>query len=187
MGRQVRQYLLPLGGAGNKHYGGTEAVWANLVFALLHDMADKHPFDGVDLRRYPERYQIGRGEYGVFHAEPYKTQLLPLWRFRTPADARASSDAIYVKFCQYREQGDFVGMDVARKYLQMGYTRSRRYAKYAGGKKYGPTGEPLPVDHLDPAKAESAAIFHAAWQQAQDDPVYVRLKSEFQTRKQNRI
>lgn len=27
-------------------------------------------------------------------------------------------------------------MDMARKFLQMGYTRSRRYANYKGGKKF---------------------------------------------------
>ncbi len=72
-----------------------------------------HPFDGIDLRREPDRYIIGRGEYGVFHAQPYKSGLLPLWRFRTPDDACISSVAIYDRFCRYREQGDFVGMDVA--------------------------------------------------------------------------
>jgi len=147
---------------------------------------NKHPFDGVDLRFYPDKYMIGRGEYGVFHAEPYKSELLPLWRFRTPADARASSDAIYAKFVEYREQNDFVGMDVARKYLQMGYTRSRRYAKYAGGRKYAADGTPLLVAEIDPAKAESAVIFHEAWQRAQSDPTYVHLKAEFQACKQNK-
>jgi hypothetical protein len=146
----------------------------------------QHPFDGVDLRQHPDKYSIGRGEYGVFHAEPYKSELLPLWRFRTPADARASSDAIYAKFVDYRAENDFVGMDVARKYLQMGYTRSRRYAKYAGGRKYGADGKPLPVDRLDPTKAESAAIFYEAWQRAQDDPQYQQLKGEFQARKQDK-
>lgn len=149
-------------------------------------MHEPHPFDGIDLRLYPEKYVIGRGEYGVFHAEPYKSELLPLWRFRTPADARTSSAAIYAKFEEYRDQGDFVGMDVARKYLQMGYTRARRYAKYAGGRKYDPNGAPLPVEQLDPAKAEAAAIFHEAWQRAQADLIYQRLKREFQVRIPNR-
>jgi hypothetical protein len=142
-----------------------------------------HPFDGVDLRLEPERYVIGRGEYGVFHAEPYKSEVLPLWRFRTPHAARESAQAIYAKFCEYRQQKDFVGMDIARKYVQMGYTRSRRYAKYAGGRKYGPNGEPLPVEHLDAAKAEAAEMFRRAWQRIQDDSAYQQLKQEFQARK----
>lgn len=95
-------------------------------------------YEGVDLREHPEAYRVGRGEQGVFHAEPYKGELLPLWRFRTEEVARESSGAIYEKFLEYRAAGDFVGMDVARKYLQMGYTRSQRYARHEGGNKSRP-------------------------------------------------
>ena len=91
-----------------------------------------YPYDGVDLRKHPEAYRVGRGEQGVFHAEPYKGELLPLWSFKTKEAARYSSERIYAKFEEYRSAGDFVGMDVARKYLQMGWTRSLRYAKYKG-------------------------------------------------------
>lgn len=142
-----------------------------------------HPFDGVDLRQHPEQYQIGRGEYGLFHAEPYKSELLPLWAFRTPDVARQSSEAIYARFLHYRDQTDFVGMDLARKYLQMGYTRARRYAKYQGGRKYDEQGQPRAVTQLDPEKEEAARIFQAKWQQARQDPTYQRLKAEFQARK----
>jgi hypothetical protein len=95
----------------------------------------------VDLRKHPEAYRIGRGEQGVFHAEPYKSELLPLWTFKTEEVARGSAEAIYERFLGYRDEEDFVGMDVARKFLQMGYTRSRRYAKYVGGKKSRPREE----------------------------------------------
>ena len=91
-----------------------------------------YPYDGVDLREHPEAYRIGRGEQGVFHAEPYKSELLPLWGFRDVETACVSAEAIHDRFLEYKTQGDFVGMDVARKYLQMGYTRSQRYARYAG-------------------------------------------------------
>src|SRR5215203_4173115 len=101
-----------------------------------------YPYDGVDLREHPEEYRIGRGEQGVFHAEPYKGELLPLWRFKDEEAARESSGAIFQKFCEYRSEDDFVGMDVARKYLQMGWTRSLRNAKNEGGKKSQPWEEP---------------------------------------------
>ena len=55
---------------------------------------------------------------------------MSLWKFRNEEAARESSEAIYKKFFEYRSEGDFVGMDAARKYLQMGWTRSLRYAKY---------------------------------------------------------
>ncbi len=135
-----------------------------------------YSYSGVDLRRHPERYRIGRGEQGVFHAEPYKSELLPLWRYRDEAAARESADAIHGKFREYRAEGDFVGMDVARKFLQMGWTRSRRYAKYRSGKK----SEPL--QELDVEKQRAAEVFHEKWRIAAEDPEYLRLKQEHRDR-----
>ena len=135
-----------------------------------------YPYEGVDLRQHPGEYRIGRGEQGVFHAEPYKGELLPLWSFKTEQAARESSESIFGKFEEYRSEGDFVGMDVARKYLQMGWTRSRRYAKYEGGKKSKPRGEE------DPEKARAAEIFRKKWREAAEDGEYLRLKKEHQRR-----
>jgi hypothetical protein len=135
-----------------------------------------HLYDGVNLREYPEVYRIGRGEQGVFHAEPYKSQLLPLWSFKDAAAAKESADAIYRRFLQYKDEGDFVGMDVARKYLQMGFTRSRRYAKYRGGNKSKPLEEP------DPVKSQAAEIFYEKWREAAEDEGYLELKEEHRRR-----
>ncbi len=135
-----------------------------------------YSYSGVDLRRHPERYRIGRGEQGVFHAEPYKSELLPLWRYRDEAAARESADAIHGKFREYRAEGDFVGMDVARKFLQMGWTRSRRYAKYRGGKKSKPREEP------DVEKQRAAEIFREKWRTVAEDQEYLRLKKEHRDR-----
>lgn len=129
-----------------------------------------YSYDGVDLREHPEAYRIGRGEQGVFHAEPYKGELLPLWGFRDEEVAREAAAAIWSKFLEYRSEGDFVGMDVARTYLQIGYTRARRYAKYKGGKKS------QPLEREDPVKARSAEIFYEKWRAAAEDAEYLRLK-----------
>jgi hypothetical protein len=63
-------------------------------------------------------------------------------------------------------------MDVARKYLQMGYTRSRRYARYQGGNKKKPLEEP------DSGKSRAAEIFYEKWRAAAEDEEYLRLKEE---------
>jgi hypothetical protein len=131
-----------------------------------------YSYDGINLRQYPEAYRIGRGEQGVFHAEPYKSELLPLWSIKDAAAAKESADAIYRRFLQYKDEGDFVGMDVARKYLQMGFTRSRRYAKYRGGNKSKPLEEP------DPVKSRAAEIFYEKWREAAEDEGYLELKEE---------
>lgn len=70
--------------------------------------------------------QIGKGEQGVLSVQPYKGEILPKWRFKTPEIARDSAEAIYQQFLEYSSNEDFVGMDMARKFLQMGHTRSRR-------------------------------------------------------------
>jgi hypothetical protein len=138
----------------------------------------------VDFRRHPERYRIGRGEQGVLIAEPYKSEILPHWRFATPEKAEASAEKIYAMFLAYKEEGDFVGMDMARKFLQMGFTRSRRYANHASGKKYDDAGEERAQDEgsEESPKAESARIFHRLYREAAEDPDYRRMAAEHKER-----
>lgn len=136
-------------------------------------------FTVIDFRAHPEKYQVGKGEQGVLMVEPYKSEILPYWRFKTPDIARESAAKIYELFLAYKAQGDFVGMDMARKFLQMGYTRSRRYANHKTGQKYDDAGEVLPREE-DSVKAESARIFYAIYQQAKTDPDYMRMKKAHQ-------
>ncbi|ANF58860.1 DUF4385 domain-containing protein [Halotalea alkalilenta] len=136
----------------------------------------------LDHRRHPERYRIGRGEQGVMNVEPYKSELLPHWRFKTPELARASAAKLEEMFFAYKAAGDFVGMDMARKYLQMGYTRSRRYAKRPSGRKYDAQGALLPIGEEDPIKAASARIFHAAWRRVREDREYLSMKEQHRER-----
>ena len=149
-------------------------------------------YKNLDLRERPELYAIGRGEQGVLTVEPYKSEILPNWRFKDPPTARASSEKIWAQFLEYLEKDDFVGADMARKFLQMGYTRARRYANHKGGKKYdgpvpddkkGVSGahgrEELPRQEEDPVKAEAARIFKGKWDEAKVHPKYMELKEAF--------
>lgn len=139
-------------------------------------------YRNIDFRKYPERYPIGKGEQGVLIAQPYKDEILPHWRFATPEQARISAAAIYKLFEHYKSQNDFVGMDMARKFLQMGFTRSRRYANHASGQKYSVDGAVRPQDKGSEKsdKAESARIFYEAYQAAKSDPFYSELKAKHQ-------
>jgi hypothetical protein len=151
-------------------------------------------FKKTDFRKNPELYRIGKGEQGVLLVEPYKSEILPHWRFKTPEIAQESSEHIYGLFLDYVRQEDFVGADMARKFLQMGYTRSRRYANHRTGQKYkgpvpddkkGQSGshgrDQLPLDP-DPVKAESARIFKAKYEEAKGNEEYQRLMKEFKGR-----
>jgi hypothetical protein len=154
-------------------------------------------YKNLNLREQPELYRTGVGEQGVLLVEPYKSEILPFWRFKTPEIAKESSAKIYKLFLSYKKEKDFVGMDMARKFLQMGYTRSRRYANHKSGKKYdgpvpddkkGQSGahgrEQLPRIE-DAVKAESAAIFYEVWQKAKNDKTYQKMLKEH--KESNRI
>ena len=138
-------------------------------------MPGAFPDPAVDYRKHPERYRVGRGEQGVLTCEPYKSELLPHWRFATPAAAKKSAATLHKMFLAYVKSGDFVGADTARKFVQMGWTRSRRYANHPGGRKYKPgTREVLP-QVIDPIKAESAAIFFQTLKRVRANAAYLRL------------
>lgn len=139
-------------------------------------------FKTIDFRQRPDLYRIGKGEQGVLLVEPYKGELLPHWRFRTVAEAKQSSAKIYKLFLAYLEADDFPGADMARKFLQMGWTRARRYANHTGGRKYDKkTGEELPRTE-DKEKAQAAAVFYERYVAARQHPEYARQKKQHQVR-----
>jgi hypothetical protein len=139
----------------------------------------KLDFDNIDFRKKPDLYRVGRGEQGVLLVEPYKSEILPHWRFKTPEIATVSSEKIYQLFLDYKKEKDFVGMDMARKFLQMGYTRARRYTNYKGGRKYDEDGK-VKERQNDSVKAKSAAIFMDKWKLARTDEEYLKMKKEHQ-------
>ncbi len=143
-------------------------------------------YKNLDLRKNPELYSVGKGEQGVLLVEPYKSEIVSHWRFKTPEIARESSAKIYEMFLEYKKQKDFVGMDMARKFLQMGITRARRYANYPSGRKYKKgTREIIPIEGEDKEKAESARIFSEKYYLAKNDEVYQQLMKEHKDKYEN--
>ncbi|RYE25672.1 MAG: DUF4385 domain-containing protein [Sphingobacteriales bacterium] len=136
---------------------------------------------GVDYRQHPELYKVGKGEQGVLICEPYKTDIGQHWRFKTPDIAEKSSEVIYSMFLDYLANDDFVGADMARKYLQMGFTRARRYTNYKGGKKYDSHNEYelLEKGTGEECKAISADIFFRKWKDAENNEKYADMKKEW--------
>ena len=137
----------------------------------------------IDYRKNPHLYKIGRGQQGVLTCEPYKSELYPLWRFKTPEEAQLSCNLIYIKFLEYIEQGDFVGADMAKKYLHMGFTRSRRYWNHSSGRKWTKENgewEVLPFDRNEQRFMDSSLIFQKYWKMAREDIEYLEMKKKFQ-------
>lgn len=135
----------------------------------------------INYKLQPELYKVGKGEQGVLTCEPYKSEILPYWRFKTPEIAIESSQKIFTLFLDYLKKPDFIGADMARKFLQMGFTRARRYCNYKGGKKYDKDHnyEQLTRGTGDPQKAISADIFFKKWKEAEEIEDYKKLKIEW--------
>jgi len=143
-----------------------------------------HKYKGIDFRKHPEKYYIGKGEQGVLMAEPYKSEILPYWKFATPEQAKISAAKIYALFLDYKKQSDFVGMDIARKFLQMGFTRSRRYANHSSGSKYNADGS-VKLQEIGSEvslKAQSARIFYSFYVKAKEDEEYKSMKQTWSAR-----
>lgn len=157
-------------------------------------------FKQIDFRKHPELYRIGKGEQGVLLVEPYKSEILPYWKFVTEAFAEKSAIKIYALFESYLKKMDFIGADMARKFLQMGFTRARRYANHKSGRKYE-VGKKIvkkeeypfssgssnkgnriieqETDALTNEKAKAATMFKHYWFIAKDHPQYLKQKVEF--------
>ena len=138
----------------------------------------------IDYRKYPQAYKVGKGEQGVLTCEPYKGEILPYWRFKTPDIAKESSEKIYELFLKYLEEDDFIGADMSRKFLQMGFTRSRRYANYKGGKKYDADDDYKQLERGtgEAEKAVSADIFFKKWHEAEDNASYAQMKKDWKAK-----
>ena len=130
-----------------------------------------------------ELYRIGRGEQGVLLVRPYTNVICDHWRFKTPDEAVKSSNKIFAMYLDYRDEKDFIGMDMCRKFLEMGFTRSRRYANHRDGKKYK-DGEVLPQepDHATCDFAKSAKIFKKVRDIVAKNNTYVKMRKEWRSK-----
>ena len=127
------------------------------------------------------RYRIGRGEQGVLLVRPYTNIICRNWRFKTPQIAEKSAVTIYHMYRGFRALKDFIGMDMCRKFLEMGFTRARRYANHKDGKKYDENRNIIPQekDALTSQKAISARIFKSYRDLVTTDEFYQDLRKEW--------
>ena len=128
-------------------------------------------------------YRIGRGEQGVLLVRPYTNDICAHWRFKTPAIALESAHAIFDMYLDYLEDKDFIGMDMCRKFLEMGFTRSRRYANHHTGKKYDDEGNvrPQEPDHATCKYAKSATIFKRVRDMVAKNDIYVTMRKQWRS------
>ncbi|WVR05186.1 hypothetical protein IAU60_002198 [Kwoniella sp. DSM 27419] len=151
---------------------------------------DKHkaePIDPDDDHDSPDQldrsaYRATKNEVGVFTTPGYSDAIKPLWRFKDATEAAKSAEAIWGRFEGYRDQRDFIGMDICRKFIQMGRTRSLRYALRPGGRKYDPsTGKERQRTGqvYDQGKLDGAGVYEAWLARCWDDEAYKELWDEW--------
>ena len=138
----------------------------------------KLDFTDKQTRKY---YRIGRGEQGVLLVRPYTDDICKYWKFKTPKIAEKSAQKIYEMYADYRVKNDFIGMDMCRKFLEMGFTRSRRYANHRDGKKYDKEGNVIPQekDHATCHFAKSAKIFKSVRDMVAKNEIYVKMRKDW--------
>ena len=147
----------------------------------------KLDYKNILFRPNDNRYRIGRGEQGVLLVRPYTDVICKHWRFKTLKEAKVSSQKIFDMYLDYRIQKDFVGMDMCRKFLEMGFTRARRYANHRDGKKYGKDGKILPQekDWATSEKAKSARRFKDFRDLVTQDEFYISMRKEWRDKERH--
>jgi len=142
-------------------------------------------YKNIDFKDQRNRklYRIGRGEQGVLLVRPYTNTICDHWRFKTPDEAVKSSNKIFAMYLDYRDEKDFIGMDMCRKFLEMGFTRARRYANHNSGKKYDNEGniKPQEPDHATSKYAKSATIFKGVRDIVAKNETYVKMRKQWRS------
>ena len=145
-------------------------------------------YKNILFKKNDSRYRIGRGEQGVLLVRPYTNDICKHWRFKTIDIAKKSSKKIINMYDDYKQQEDFIGMDMCRKFLEMGFTRARRYANHRSGKKYDSNGniKPQEPDAMTCEKAMSAQIFKIQRDKVVADPVYQTMRKDWRSKENGR-
>ena len=71
---------------------------------------------------------------------------------------------------------------MARKFIQMGMTRAKRYANHKGGRKYDNAGKELDksMGHKDKEEKEEASrVFREVWERCKSHEGYMVKKEAF--------
>ena len=86
-------------------------------------------------------------------------------------------------YLDYKDEKDFIGMDMCRKFLEMGFTRARRYANHNSGKKYDNEGNirPQEPDHATSKYAQSAGIFKKVRDVVAKSEIYVTMRKQWRS------
>jgi adenylosuccinate lyase len=148
----------------------------------------------LQLKTYTTKSEVGVLSY------KYSKILAKYWRFKTPDTALLSAKILYKIFKSHiaslelfkdKINNDihskkiskyFIKADLCRKFIQMGYTRAKRYYYHKSGIKWKKTKTGkwniLPNEY-DDIKLESANIFKIYLKKIMDNKLYTKSKIYF--------
>ena len=126
-------------------------------------MSEPGPTNDTNYEAQPERYPLDMDDEQALQAAPYAARILPYWRYGSTAEAASSAAQLYELYTRYKERGDFVGMDVVRRFLRMGLKRARLL---------NPIPTPTPGAPLQPPPA---AIFSKTFRMVDNDPDFAAM------------
>tara|TARA_B100001057_G_C22807810_1_gene934196 strand:- start:557 stop:952 length:396 start_codon:yes stop_codon:yes gene_type:complete len=77
----------------------------------------------INYEENPLLYTYSEDCGGMYTCNPYKKELLKIWKFLDEESSRKSANDLYIYFLEKIREGDFVGADLAKKYILAGSTR----------------------------------------------------------------
>lgn len=108
--------------------------------------------------------------------QPYKNEILPFWRFKTPEIAKESSEKIYDMFLNYLNNlGQIWLINIYKWVLPEADVTLIIRGEYDAEHDY----EQLEKGTGDPEKAISAEIVFKKWQEAEENEKYKAMKKEW--------
>jgi len=134
-------------------YFERQDVVSTKEFLEIVEKANKWRHD-INYKEYPLKYVVTNDCGGMYICEPYKDDLLQSWKFSTTSAARKSAELIKGMFFKYLACEDFVGADLAKKYLRAGHIR-----------------QSIP--------GASREFFRSAYNEIEDSEKYATLKTAF--------
>lgn len=91
----------------------------NNDFLKITEKANRWKHD-INYKLKPLMYEVTNDLGGMYICEPYKTDLLSVWKFTDIKVSKSSALKLRDMFFSYVKCGDFVGADLTKKYLKAG-------------------------------------------------------------------
>lgn len=126
-------------------------------------------------------YRIrNRGDDGM-SIEPYRSHLNNMWYFHTAELAQQSANELWNRFLDYYWHGDFIGMDMARKFVQMGMVCSQYIEDLSRGETHAEAvhGETNSERKRVGLTSEAALIYKGALAEMRRHSGYMKYREKF--------